>query len=350
MRRISIAAVLVGCAALGQRTDAQSLTFSLFERYLDSFRVEAGIPGMSATILQNGVVLWERGFGRRDIEASLPAAPDTPYLISGLSQAFGATLLLRTCVDTGLADLNDPVVRWSPAYPEQRTTLAQLLSHTAPDGGYRYAPGRFAALTGVVEQCTGVPFRALVAFQVFDRFAMLDSAPDQIIAIPTAQDVDWFDPPYLARYAQVVGRLATPYRVVGGRAQRNLEALPRRADVSDGIVSSVRDLARFDAALGADALLAPATRNLAWTQAFDGGAPLPTGLGWFVQNYNGEPIVWQFGLIRDGHSSLILKAPNRGLTLILLANSDGLSAPFMLEAGDVTASLYARLFLRFFLP
>jgi hypothetical protein len=81
-----------------------------------------------------------------------------------------------------------------------------------------------------------------------------------------------------------------------------------------------------------------------------GGANVPTGLGWFVQSYNGRDLVWQFGNLPNAYSSLILKVPERRITLILLANSDGLSAPFALEQGDVTASLYARLFLRVFLP
>ena len=40
--------------------------------------------------------------------------------------------------------------------------------------------------------------------------------------------------------------------------------------------------------------------------------------------------------------------PGRDITLILLANSDGLSAPYTLANGDVTASLFAKLFLRLF--
>lgn len=350
MRRLSIATVvLLGTVVFGQRTEAQTLTFSLFERYLDAFRLASGIPGMSAAILQNGVIVWQRGFGRRDVEGALPATPDTPYLLGGLSQVFGATVLLRKCVDQGSAELNDPVQLWIPHFPEPDTTLLQLLSHTVPGGGsYKYAPERFAALTGVIEACTKVPYRALLAFEIFDRFVMADSAPDHLVATPTLQDVDWFDAPHLAHYAQVVGRLATPYRVVGGRPQRNPTAQPRRADAADGVISSVRDLARFDAILTSEVLLAPATRDLAWTQAFSGATPLPTGLGWFVQRYNGEPIVWQFGSIKGGHSSLVVKVPNRGLTLILLANSDGLTAPFALESGDVTTSLFATLFLRLF--
>ena len=68
-----------------------------------------------------------------------------------------------------------------------------------------------------------------------------------------------------------------------------------------------------------------------------------------MQSYRGEQIVWHFGLVPDAYSSLILKVPARRLTLILLANSDGLSGPFSLQKGDVTSSLFAKTFLRLFL-
>ncbi len=70
------------------------------------------------------------------------------------------------------------------------------------------------------------------------------------------------------------------------------------------------------------------------------------GLGWFVQSYRGERLVWHFGVIGNAYSSLVLKLPDRKLTFILLANSDGLSATFQLPAGNVTKSLFALLFLR----
>jgi CubicO group peptidase (beta-lactamase class C family) len=348
LRRLSIAtAALLGIVVSAQRTEAQGLTFSLFERYLESFRVEANIPGLSALILQNGVVAWERGFGRRDVESGALATPDTPYMIGGLSQTFGATLLLRKCVDQWGAQIDDAVALRSANFPEPQTTLRQLLSHTAPNGvEYQYAPSRFAYLTPVIERCSQGSYRALLASEILDRFAMLDSSPDQLAATPDSG----FDAPHRTRYADVIGRMATPYRIAGGRPQRSTDLTVQRVDASDGMISSVRDLARFDSALLANALLARSTRDTAWTQAFAGDTPLPTGLGWFVQNYHGEPIVWQFGTIRGGHSAIIIKAPNSGLTFIALANSDGLNAPFALESGDVTSSLFATLFLRLFLP
>jgi CubicO group peptidase (beta-lactamase class C family) len=353
LRRFSIAtAVLLSTVVSAQRTEAQGLTFSLFERYLESFRVEAGIPGLSATILQNGVPAWERGLGRRDVESGAPALPETPYFIGGLSQTFGATLLLRKCVDQWGAQLDDPVSLRSATFPEPLTTLRQLLSHTAPGGsGYAYSPTRFASLTEVIERCAREPYAVVLSSEILDRFAMLDSSPDRILATaPTAADAERFDVGHLARYADVAANMATPYRITSGRPQRNIDVAGNRVNASDGIISTVRDLARFDTALLTNALLAPETRDAAWTQALANGVPLPTGLGWFVQNYHDEPIVWQFGMTRGGHSALIIKAPNRGLTFIALANSDGLTAPFALESGDLTKSPFATLFLRLFLP
>ena len=112
---------------------------------------------------------------------------------------------------------------------------------------------------------------------------------------------------------------------------------------------TVRDLAKFHLALKAGVLLRADTLALAWQAPIDrDGRRLPHGLGWFVQSYNGETIVWQFGVTDNGSSSLWVTVPGRGLTLILMANSSGLARPFNLAAGDLTVSPFARLFLGLF--
>jgi CubicO group peptidase (beta-lactamase class C family) len=116
-----------------------------------------------------------------------------------------------------------------------------------------------------------------------------------------------------------------------------------------GLVSTVRDFAQFDLALRKGILLRPETLEAAWTAAPGaGGQPLPHGLGWFVQQYNGERVVWQFGVSPNASSSLVMTLPARRLTLVLLANSDGLVKLFPLAAGDVTISPFAKVFLRLF--
>ena len=60
-------------------------------------------------------------------------------------------------------------------------------------------------------------------------------------------------------------------------------------------------------------------------------------------------LVWQFGLIDNAYSAMIVKVPSRRATMILLANSDGLAIPFQLDAGDVTRSPFALVLLKMLL-
>ena len=117
-----------------------------------------------------------------------------------------------------------------------------------------------------------------------------------------------------------------------------------------GLVSTARDLANFDLALDDGDLLRGESLAAAWSQAItQTGTAAPTGLGWFVQNYRGSTVLWQFGIVDNAYSAMIVKVPARRATMILLANSDGLAIPFQLEAGDVTRSPFALVLLRMLL-
>ena len=100
---------------------------------LESLRVEAGIPAISAAIVQDGKVAWTAGKGRVDVEANIAARADTPYVVGSISQILGSTLLLRKCLDQSYLELGDHITRWMPAYPEADTTVKDLLTHIAPD-------------------------------------------------------------------------------------------------------------------------------------------------------------------------------------------------------------------------
>jgi CubicO group peptidase (beta-lactamase class C family) len=145
--------------------------------------------------------------------------------------------------------------------------------------------------------------------------------------------------------------MARHYRLDRGQPVRAaVPLLP--ADAATGAITSTWDLATFDLALREPGLLlSREALTVAWTQA-GGASPMPTGLGWFVQNYTGhnEPLIWQFDLTRDVASSLVVKLPARELTFIVLANSDGLTRTSGLAAGDALTSPFVRLFLRYFAP
>jgi CubicO group peptidase (beta-lactamase class C family) len=348
--RVFALAVCAILLALPRHGSGQVLLYSLFERYIDSLRQQTGIPGMSAAIVKNGRVDWERGFGQQDIERNILAAPDTPYSIGALTQTISA-VLLGMCAEQGQLNIDDPISRWVTDFPNPSATVRRVLAHASEAAGssqYKYDEGRYAALTSVVQACSGKPFRVDVADAVLERLGMAVSVPGQDLANPGNAFREAFDATRLDRYQTVVNRMAVPYRVDrGGRAVRS-DYQPRGLTTSDGLVSTVRDLARFDGALDDGVLLEARNLGVAWTPANFDGRPLPTGLGWFVQNYNGERIVWHFSHVPDAYSGLILKMPARNLTLIMLANSDGLTGGANLEQGDVTSSPFVKIFLRLF--
>ena len=341
--KVVLAASLLALLAGASPASGQTLTFSLFERYLDSLREQAAIPGMSFAVIENGAV-WGRGLGKQDLESNTAATPDTPYNIAGLSQTLGAAMLLRTCLEGDSLELSDRVVRWVPQYPDQAATIAQLLTHTVT-GQFAYDLDRFAGLTDVIVECTDAPYGQTLTNSVFEPFGMASSVPGSSFASTNPA----FSESTLTRFAAVVRRMAPAYRVERGRATR-VDVPPAQLSAASGVISTVMDLARFSRALESGSILAAPDVDASWTQARAQGAPVPTGFGWFVQNYNGEALIWQFGQIKDGHSALIMKLPARGLTFIALANSDGLTAPYNLQNGDATASPFAALFLKFFLP
>ena len=332
--------------ALEYPLEAQtSLPISLFERYLESLQKQVGIPGMSGVILQNGRVIWERGFGFQDVEGVIAARADTPYPISDLTQTLSSTALLRRCVEQHYLQLGDSVVRWDPTYPDGDDTVVQLLSHVSTAQGFKYNAARFGALRGVVGQCANRPYSAVLAEQIFDRLGMTSSVPGTEVLEPSSPDRRFFSSGTLQRYADVARQRAASYKVDNRGQVTRTDSPTGLMTAGGGVISTVRDLARFDAALGDGDLLQSSTLARAWENA----GTVPTGLGWFVQRYNGERVVWHFGLSRDAYSALIVKVPGRGLTLIMLANSDGLAGPpYNLSDGSVTSNLFASLFLRLF--
>jgi CubicO group peptidase (beta-lactamase class C family) len=350
MRRIALGLGIASLLVVAPIQAADDLLLNRFRDYVDALRAQAGIPGLAAAIAGRTDVLWEHASGLQDIERSRAARPDTPFNIDGLTQLFTTTAVLR-CAEEGKLSLDDQIGVYKSGTQEPSATLRQLLTNTSGPSdalSFTYQPNRLEPMGSVIRKCTADSYRETVA-ALFERFAMVDSVPgaDAVTIKPPAEGIPTAEEK--ARYANVLSRIAPPYQV----DRRGRATLSTRGDSSltpfGGIVSTARDLARFDLALRSGALLRAETLAAAWSsQLGRDRALLPYGIGWFVQSYNGEPVVWQFGQTDNASSSLMITLPTRGLTLILLANSDGLTRAYPLSAGDVSVSPFARVFLGLF--
>jgi CubicO group peptidase (beta-lactamase class C family) len=337
MQRALWLLLLAGCASNGSRV-------ATFEREADELRRTLHIPGLSAAIVQSQKVVWARGFGYADLENRVPATPDTLYHIASVTKTFGSTLVMHL-VETGQLRLDEPIAPYTPStysgtITDERVQIRHILSHTSegtPGDQYSYNGNLYDALTPVIEKKYGAPFRDVITQRILDPLRMTESVPGH----------DVIDDPKLARrYAPALARFAKPYTLYG-----NGEIVPtvypdRDIGASAGLLSTVRDLAKYDAAIDRHVLLQPKTQELAWTPfVSNAGKPFPYGLGWFVETYRGERLIWHTGNWGAGFSALYVKVPARNLSMILLANSEGLADGFYVP-GAGARNPFACAFLR----
>jgi CubicO group peptidase (beta-lactamase class C family) len=359
MRRPLVLFALAGVLSAGVVGGAaDDLVVSRFSDYLDALRIQAGIPGLAATLIRPGEPNWERAYGKQDIDRGIAAQPFTAFELDSTTQLLSAALVLR-CAEEGKLSLDDRIGQFSNGdspSPDDGATIREVLSHTSNGAEgliFAYRPERLDSLAGPIAKCTGKPLREAM-LDLLERLIMMDSVPGLDVAqtppAPVSASVNPGIPATtLQRFSGTLERLATPYAVDDDRRPTRSEYVATSLTPASGLISTVRDLAQFDTALKRGVLLLPESLAVAWTPSLDqNGVRLPHGLGWFVQSYNGERIIWQFGVSDNASSSMIITVPGRGITLILLANSQGLARPFSLAAGDAIVSPFARVFLSFF--
>ncbi|HSK81080.1 MAG TPA: serine hydrolase domain-containing protein [Thermoanaerobaculia bacterium] len=304
-----------------------------FARTVDELRGEMRIPGLSVAVARDGRILLSRGFGWSDVERQVAASPETLYPIGSITKTFTSTLMLQL-VEQGRLDLEAPVSRHVTWQVPADVHVRHVLSHTSegePGERFIYSE-RFNWLDNVVESATKGSFPLLLKEGVLQPAGLTntfggtgDGAAD----------------------AAAHPGLATPYVWEDGRQVRS-EFPPMGLHSSSGLHSTVLDLVAYSAALDDGRLLRAETRERAFspTVSTQGGA-LPYGLGWFTQQVAGERVVWHGAWWPRAFSGMLLKVPEKRLTLAVLANSDALSAP-QLGASNALLFPIANAFLRSF--
>jgi CubicO group peptidase (beta-lactamase class C family) len=312
-----------------------------FRHFLEELRQDLKIPGLSAAIVKDENVLWAEGFGYADMENQVKATPDTTYYLASLTKTFASTVILQL-VEQGKLDLDTPVSTFGIRINSPGViTVRHLLSHTSedfPGTVYRYNGDRYALLDRVIERASGKSFRVLLIENILKPLHLTGMAPYKTGNI--ADD---------SQFAQVYEKLTKPYgldrdgRFVKGRYHDYFCC-------SAGIIASVLDMAKYDIAISQYKLLRPETQELAFTPFVSrAGKRFPYGLGWFTQEYHGVRLIWHFGYYPPSISTLILKVPDKRMTLIVFANTDALSRPFPFGDADVLTSPIAVAFFRMFI-
>lgn len=323
-----------------------------FEHKLEADREALKIPGMSIAVIEDGDVRLARGYGYADVENHVPATADTLYHLASVTKTFTAILVLRL-VEQGKLDLDEPMSHYSKDFKDDRVKIKHLLSHTSegtPGEKFSYNPERYEYLKAVLEKTIDKPLRQQFVATFLDPLAMNDSVPGPDVV---DNDSAWtvLGEENLARYRRNLTHFAKPYTYWGDGETVYAGYPPREFWASAGLLSTVRDMAKYDAAIDNHVLLKPETLKLAWTPfVSNAGQPLPYGLGFYVTDYRGERLVWHYGHWGTGFSALYIKVPARHLTLIALTNSEALADHHYQVGEDVTNDIVACDFINTFVP
>jgi CubicO group peptidase (beta-lactamase class C family) len=319
------------------------------ESQFEQMRQLLKIPGMSVAIVKDDKILWSKGFGYADILKRIPTTPRTVYYIASLTKTFATTVLMQL-VEQGKLDLDDPMSKYSGEFKDDSVKVKHVLSHTAdaPIGErFRYDGARFATLTAVIEKKTSKSFRDVMTEMFLDPLEMRDSIPSRDTFEVAAKNPRLYDKEKLRRYRLALARYAKPYRLYGDEIIYT--SYPWVGiSAAAGLLSTAPDLAKFLIAIDRHVYIRPETQARSWTPfVSNSGKTLPHGLGWFVQDYQGVRSIWHFGYDPFEFSGTIVKVPDEGLSLVLLANSDALSSPFV-RRGILHTSPFVASFLRLF--
>ena len=133
-RPIALAAVALWTAGLPVSLHAQSALAEaqVPARYADAVEFartlmtavmeESGTPGMSVAVGIDGRVVWSEGFGYADVEHRVPVWEETKFRIGSVSKPVTAAAI-GLLVEQGKLDLDAPVQRYVPSFPEKRWSI-----------------------------------------------------------------------------------------------------------------------------------------------------------------------------------------------------------------------------------
>ena len=295
------------------------------------------VPAVSVVVIKDLKVVKSEGYGMANVELNVPARPDTVYKIGSVSKQFIATGIMLL-VEEGKISLDDNIGKFLDGAPDtwKPITVRHLLTHTS--GIVREAPGfdplkiqndadviktayslplRFApgekweycnvgyfTLAEIIRKVSGKPWQEYLKERVF--------APLEMSATRTTTMTD------------LVPNRASGYVWRNGKLQNADVYFALRP--SGAFISTVIDLAKWDAALQTGKILKQSTLEQMWTPVkLNNGTTYPYGFGWELAAISGHKQLNHGGSL-PGFRSQLARFVDDKVTVVVLTNGDNANA------------------------
>lgn len=290
------------------------------------------IPGLSLAVVKAGKIIKVKGYGQANIETNTPAAPETVYKIASISKQFLAAGVMLL-VSEGKLDLEEKAGKFLEGSPSswKDITIRHLLSHTSglvedPPG---FEPYKMQSDAEIVQKAYATP----LLFAPGEKWSYSNLGYFVLAEIlHKVSGMAWND--FLAK------RLFQPAGMAATRLTTTAGIVPHRADgyewnhdqqenaenwiavrPSGAYLSTVLDMAKWDAILSSDTLLSPTLREQMWRPVkLNSGASYPYGMGWFLEPWQGHPRISHRGGL-PGFNSDFEHFTDDKLTVIVMLNT-----------------------------
>lgn len=334
-------ALCVVFAVAGRASEAVDLAEAAarVERHAAARMKELHVPGMSVAVVRGGEVVLARGYGAANLELRSPAHDTTTYVIYSVTKTFtaAATLML---VEEGKIGLEESIASYLPDLPKSwhHITIRHLLNHTSglpevraqlpklgdlrvdyprervlqlgfhepfrfPTGEqWIYTETNFLLLGHIIEEVSGMPYGDFLRERIFKPLRMDDTRLDDV-------------------------RLLIPHRADGysWRDGRFINALRYSSTITfstAGLVSTVRDLARWMLSLRNASLLRRSTIEQMWTSGrLNDGKETGYGFGFGLAPFGSHRRAGHVGGA-DGFAAAMTILRDADVGVIVLSNAD----------------------------
>ena len=305
---------------------------------------KADAPGATVIVVKDGKTLLRKAYGLADVERKLPLAADTPMRLGSITKQFTSTAILML-VDEGRIRLDDDITVYLPDYPTQgkKITIEHLLTHTsgivsytgkpgyalamqkdltvqqmvdsfkndpldfAPGSRYKYNNSGYFLLGAIIEKVSGKTYDKFVEERIFVPLGMTRSAYEGHERDKTPRAQGYTRAPEGFQPSKPIS-MTQPY-------------------AAGSLVSTVDDLARWDAAVSSGKLLQAGSWQRAFTPyTLSTGSSTGYGYGWETGTLRGAQMIGHGGGI-PGFNSFALRLPAEKLYVAVLSNVDSGMAP-----------------------
>jgi len=314
-------------------------------------------PGAAVIVVKDGATVFRKAYGMANLELNVPLQPDHVFALASLSKPFTATAILKLA-EEGKLKLEDDIARFLPMYPTHghRITIEHLLTHTsglsalsetsdfraassqdsplvdvlddwikdlppdfAPGERWAYSNWGYNLLGAIVEKASGMSYSAYLDERVFKPAGLKQTT-------------------YNDR-RRIIPNRVTGYDQIGDQVV-NLAPIRYRVFLPGGaasIVSTVDDLARWNAALDSGRMLSPASLTRMFTSArLKSGEDTHYGYGWDLGAYAGKRVQEHAGGT-FGFLSYMVRIPDERVVVAILTNRSFATPPIQATAHRIAA-------------